>query len=197
MTEHQTVPPRTSLPGQRPLPLPPVPQTEPTIPLTGIALVLAIAGLLLFMAVPNRALDAGTLEARRVELELRVALGELRMAIDDYRRDHGSWPLAEEPVTRASEGARSAGFVDQLEVQEGLPRDAAAGPGNHYRPYLTHGIPPNPLNGSARVRVLAPGESFPQEPAGEHGWVYSPRTGEVRANVSGFLGRSGIRIFDL
>lgn len=194
MSETQSAPPRISHSGQRQAVPPPPPQAEPTIPLTGIALVLAIAGLLLFMAVPNRALDAGALEAQRVELELRVALGELRMAIDDYRRDHGSWPLAEGPHARTSEATRSAGFADQLELQEGSRRDPTPG---SYRPYLTHGIPPNPLNGSARVRVLDLREDFPAEPSGNCGWIYSPRTGEVRANVSGFLGRSGIRIFDL
>ena len=199
MTDLETVrPPASSLNTRPSAPG----QDEPTIPLTGIALVLAIAGLLLFMAVPSRPLDAASLAAERVEQEFDRALGELRGAISEYHGDHDVWPGAEPAHVAnavAAAGSPDARFVRQLELftdESGttMPRRLST---HSFGPYLTHGVPVNPLNGSSRVRILGAGEQFPDEPAGPWGWIYSPTTGEVRANVAGFLPGSGRRIFEL
>jgi hypothetical protein len=173
------------------------------MPLTGIALVLAIAGLLLFMAVPARPLDAASQAAQRAELELRRGLEELRGAIDEYRLEHGRWPGSAPPLGDPGLAAVTAPdelwFARQLELfsdREGrtVPRRLATHP---YGPYLTHGVPLNPLNGSSKIRFLGPEEDFPLAPEGPWGWIYSPTTGELRANVSGSFPTSSRRIFDL
>lgn len=170
---------------------------EPTIPLIGIALVLAIAGLLLFMAVPDRPLDAAAQAALRAEFDLRQALAEMRGAIGNYREDHGTWPGFapgnDEPL------ADEDWFVRQLELftddrGRTVPRRLATHP---HGPYLSRGVPANPFNGSTRVRILEADQEFPPRPSGHWGWIYSPGTGELRANVPGFLTGSGGRIFEL
>src|SRR5690606_38493041 len=163
---------------------------------------LAIAGLLLFMAVPTRPLDAANQAAEKIEQELHRALEELRGAIAEYHGDHGTWPGADPARVDASQAGSLSGearFAGQLELFTDdaggtMPRRLST---HSFGPYLTLGVPVNPLNGSARVRILTAGEPFPEDPAGPWGWIYSPKTGEVRANVEGSLPGSGRRIFDL
>lgn len=172
---------------------------DSTIPLTGIALVLAIAGLLLFMAVPTRPLDAATLAVQRAEVELRSALEELRSAIGEYRLDHDAWPASDPDSASEDATSREDRFVRQLELFTDPAGHAASRRLSTHPlgPYLTHGVPANPFGGSTRVRVLEPDEEFPGSPAGGGGWIYSPRTGELRADAPGYLQGTGERIFDL
>lgn len=178
MTVPDPAAPRPGAPSQRaPLP-PPNFQDDTQIPLTGLALVLAITGLIFFMAVPQRPLDAAELALQRCEFELRLALEELRGALAEYHHDHDAWP-GDSP-----RNSRGRGVGAQL-------------PAPPFGPYLPEGVPRNPHNGSTRVRILAPGERMPEGPVGDAGWIYSPATGEIRANVPGHLWGAGMRVFDL
>jgi len=56
-------------------------------------------------------------------------------------------------------------------------------------------LPVNPLNGSARVKLIGPDEHFPNRPQGNAGWIYQPSTARVVANVSG-ADDAGVAYFD-
>ncbi len=150
---------------------------------TGLTIALAVAGLLLFMAIPARAPSAAEIEASRQEVALGQAWGELRSAIAEYRFDHASWP-GYDPRTAGALGTRVASedwFVRQLTMHT----DRAGAvvpqrlPSHPFGPYLAEGVPPNPWTGSRHVRVLGPGERFEATTRGEGGWVYCPETGEI------------------
>ena len=66
-----------------------------------------------------------------------------------------------------------------------------------FGPYLTHGLPTNPINGLANIRVLASGESSPTSADDESGWVYDPAAGTLWPNAAGHLPYSGRAYFDL
>lgn len=54
--------------------------------------------------------------------------------------------------------------------------------GDRYGPYIRRDWPANPINGDARVRLVA---TLPDAPLGDEGWIYALDTGELRANVVG------------
>lgn len=150
---------------------------------TGLTIALAVAGLLLFMAIPARAPSAAEVEATRQELALGQAWSELRSAIAEYRFDHSTWP-GFDPRTAGALGPRAASedwFVRQLTMHSDragavVPQPL---PSHPFGPYLDQGVPPNPWTGSRHVRLLAPGEGFDAAGPGEGGWVYRPDTGEI------------------
>ena len=157
--------------------------------------VIVVALLLVVAAVPRaRPAPAGALE--RPAYELRVALAEMRTAIAAYQLDHGAWPGAA-PAARA-DAAESA---RRLELQLTRPSDFAGRPVDEHGadvaprlgPYLPRALPANPVNGLASVRVLADDEPWPARSDDTTGWIYRPATGEVRANVRGSVGESGLR----
>ncbi len=48
-----------------------------------------------------------------------------------------------------------------------------------YGPYFNE-LPKNPFNKKDDFRILGDSESFPAEASGEYGWIYKPKTKEVR-----------------
>jgi hypothetical protein len=62
---------------------------------------------------------------------------------------------------------------------------------------LEQPLPVNPVNGLSTLRVLLPGESLPEVPDGESGWILDPRTGELRVNARGRLHAAGPELYDL
>lgn len=150
---------------------------------TGLTIALAVAGLLLFMALPARAPSAAELESSRQELALGQAWGELRSAIAEYRFDHAAWP-GFDPRTAGSlrpRAASEAWFVRQLTLYTDRAGEVVpqALPSHPFGPYLERGIPPNPWTGSRHVRVLGPGQRLGTAGVREGGWVYCPETGEI------------------
>ena len=109
------------------------------------------------------------------EAALLFNLTEVRTAIERYRAQHdAAWPVV---------------FATQLTIAtrpNGLP---GAGCG----PYLRHGFPLNPVNGSALVKEVV---TMPDGPDGSSGWVLALSNHEFRANVVG-IAPSGKAYFDL
>jgi len=46
-------------------------------------------------------------------------------------------------------------------------------------------LPENPFNNKTTLRMIANDESFPAEPTGEYGWVYQPRTKNIKLDWPG------------
>ena len=172
----------------------------PSIPWTGLALIVAIAGLLLLMAIPDRARTPEELMIERAEIELRQRLESLRSAIADYHADHGVYP----GLAPATDGTLSPQEYDARWMERQLRMhsdDAGDVVPEHIRthphgPYLGQGVPRNPVNHLTTVKVLGRGESMPADADGTTGWVFDPSSGEIRANSKGRLLRGG-RYFEL
>jgi len=129
---------------------------------------LAGAGLALLAAA---ALPSLRTDSEAVALErLSASLGELRAAIDNYWLDHDGFP-----------GPQAEHVLAQLTGRSDASGRPAPDGADSFGPYLpTAELPVNPLNGRRDLKVL---DRLPREPDGSSGWLYSPLTGEVRANV--------------
>ncbi|MFT7668989.1 MAG: hypothetical protein ACI8X5_001689 [Planctomycetota bacterium] len=154
------------------------------LPWTGITVLFAVVGLLFFMAVPMRKSTAREqILAYRARAAV-VATGDLRSAIEEYHADHSEWPG--QPPSMAN----SLGPVtfEELSLRRQLEMNSNSGGSTiptasteyHFGPYLPNGIPLNPRNNLASIRVLQEGETFRGIVDGIYGWVYDPRTGEIQ-----------------
>ena len=160
------------------------PEPFESLPWTGITVVIAVIGLLLFMAVPMRRPSADRLLAAQRAFSEEMAIEEIHRAVEDYHNDHGAWPGCQPTVARTL-GApiyRAEWLVRQLTMSSDShggvgPADLTSFP---FGPYMPNGIPTNPRTGLSSVYVLAEGESFRSILPGIFGWVYDPRCGEVR-----------------
>ena len=156
-----------------------------TLPWTGVSVLLAILGLLLFMAVPERHLSPDELESQRLMAQVHLAYGHLSSAIEDYRSEHGQLP----GDTSLGAPAAERDFQRQLmlstdEQGHAVPQALASHP---FGPYLPGGIPQNPINGRTDVRIVRD-RSLPSLIDGESGWVYDASTGELSLNAPGQWG---------
>jgi len=156
-----------------------------TLPWTGVSVLLAILGLLLFLAVPERPLSPDQLEEQRLSAQVALAYGRLRGAIEDYRSDHGCVP----GTTANGSGYTQRDFRRQLMLHtdadgHALPQALGSHP---FGPYLQDGIPTNPLNGLTDVRIVK-GRSLASEIDGECGWIYDPVADELCLNAPGQWG---------
>lgn len=167
------------------------------LPWTGITVVIAVLGLLLFMAVPLRQPTVREKLTAQRQREAVVALETIGRAIEDYRTDHGVWPGARalEASSLAPPVFTTGDLVRQLEQH--TDRYGATLPtpevGYDHGPYLPNGLPRNPGTGLRSVRILEEGESFGHVIDGLYGWIYDPRTGEVRPHELPFPGLRSAR----
>ncbi|MCB9914026.1 MAG: hypothetical protein H6828_02620 [Planctomycetes bacterium] len=156
------------------------------VPWTGLSILVVVAGLILFMALPQRPLSPQRLLELRAELYAERALDQLALAIQDYRHDHGAWPGARPTAERGLAPAVYEGvwFERQLRLaSDDLGRVAPATSSAYpHGPYLPGGVPLNPLTGLRTVRLLEECESFDAIRDGIYGWLYDPRSGELRAH---------------
>jgi len=165
------------------------------------ALLIAIVAVIAFAGVTERPMTPTQAAAERELFATRFKIEELRAATEEYRRDHGTWP-GSVPNVGPPGAMQVPSSPFWLERQLTLASDAGGAvvprsePDYPYGPYLLGGLPVNPINALADVRVLAPGEAMPASPDGESGWIYSPTSGEWRANSAG-ASAAGISWFDL
>jgi hypothetical protein len=164
------------------------PGEEPyeALPWTGITLVLAVVGLLLFMAVPMGRPRLQEMMAMQGDHSVRMAREELSRAIEEYHNDHGVWPGArpEEVGTLNDPVHRSIWLARQLEMcTDGqgfvVPQFLSTHP---WGPYLPSGIPLNPDTGLNTVRMVGAEESIESANDSLYGWIYDPTTGLIVAD---------------
>lgn len=167
-------------------------------------LVAVAAAVLGIMAVPSPgARGADSEHAAELALAQRMSdtAEEIRAALGHYEFDHQSPAGYEHPRRELS--ARSLPSERNLRRQMAMRTNewgtvGAATPSDRvFGPYLAGGPPVNPVNRSARVRVLADDEDFPAEADGQTGWIYKPLTGELRPNAVGTVPRTSLRYYDL
>lgn len=166
------------------------PASLENLPWTGITVVVAVLGLLLFMAVPMRKPTAHEALRAQRERQAFVALDTLSKAIEDYHADHAEWPGAQ-PLAASGLGPlvhEESWLRRQLEMPSNRTGDTLpdSSADYSYGPYLPKGIPTNPLNRQDSIRILREGESIDSVVDGLYGWVYDPRSGEVQPHVLPF-----------
>lgn len=156
-----------------------------TLPWTGVSVLLAILGLLLFLAVPERQLSPDELEHQRLSAEVRLSYGRLRGAIEDYRSEHGRVPGTSPDGSVHTERDFRRQLLLHTDLDgHALPQALESHP---YGPYLWDELPRNPLNGLSDVRIVKDRE-LSAEFDGESGWLYDPIADELRLNAPGEWG---------
>jgi general secretion pathway protein G len=156
-----------------------------------VLIVVLIIGVLAALVVPQFSNAAKTAK----ESTLRDDLRHLRTQIMVYRAQHGNvspgFPNGDPSATPTD-----AAFVAQMtQYTDGRGRASANPDATHkLGPYLTD-MPVNPINDSASIRFIGPGQPFPSAPVGSEGWVYQPSTGAISANVDG-EDSSGAKFFE-
>ncbi len=156
------------------------------VPWTGLSILIVVAGLILFMAVPWRPPTAKQVHHLQTSLRAELALEELELAVHEYRHDHGEWPGARpaEAGTLAAPIFEATWFTRQLGMASNSKGEVIPSSAPEYPlgPYLTGELPLNPRTGLRTLRILAEGEAFEAVRDGIYGWLYNPRTGEIRAH---------------
>ncbi len=139
--------------------------------------------MIVFVAgVPHRPLTPEEAALRRGRHAGRMALQELALAIEQYHVDHGQWPGL--PPTAGLDREPS---TDWLERQLTMASNAAGAVAPvresdfPFGPYLPGGLPVNPANGLADVRLVVPWSGHAVD--GTTGWSYDAMTGEVWSNA--------------
>ena len=106
-----------------------------------------------------------------MDTTLRHQVRIVRQAIQHYHDQHGSYP--------GKDGNGDLG--DHLCWRTDRKGMVGEGPEFHFGPYLSGtALPENPFVRNNFVKVVA---IMPSQPDGRSAWIYSPRTGEFRANT--------------
>jgi hypothetical protein len=158
-----------------------------------VTLVVIVAGLIGVIALPDR----GSRPAPSDADSFSAVLASLRHALASYRIDHGEWP-GWEPQAERPRPACAEWLVRQLTLPSDQAGETAAEPSPEHRfgPYLRGGIPANPVNGLATIRVLGEAEAWPLTADDRTGWIYDARSGLLKMNSQGAIEGSRVRYFD-
>jgi len=145
--------------------------------LVELVLVVAIIGVLAAIAAPRFSNVAEDSTRNAVS----ASLANVRLAIDAYYAEHGSYPGYSPGTTNPDNSA----FVNQLTMYTNAQGDPSATYGYPYiyGPYLRAPFPTNPLNDLNTVYVKAV-PSDPDPGAGAAGWVAVLSHGYFGLNVS-------------
>jgi type II secretory pathway pseudopilin PulG len=154
------------------------------VPWTGISLLAIVLSLILFMALPRGTERSPLSDARAKEQSAIRVERQLALAIREYRHDHGEWPgLAPTQGTRLAARPKSstAWLTRQLCLASNARGEISPLKSSEYPygPYLLGELPINPRTGLRSVRLVEEG-SAPSSTDEACGWIYDPRTGEVR-----------------
>lgn len=154
------------------------------VSLIEVFVVVVVFALLAALAIPRFSRAApGPDEAAALRARLKV----LRVAIERYAQDHGSYPgvAAGDPTATPSAEV----FLAQLTRYTDERGAVADAPDARHRfgPYLRDGIPPCPVPpgaGRAGVRIVRDGD--PAAAAdGTAGWIYDWSSGRIFAGCAG------------
>ncbi len=150
-----------------------------------IIVIVGILAIVALLAVPQAGRAAGPSPA---EVELRNNLRILRVAIEQYHRDHGAYPgvTVDDPTPSVE---RLIAQLTQYSDRAGRTSPQGGTP-FVFGPYLSRGIPPNPLvpRGVAGrphprnvIRLVGADSAAPDAPPAA--WVYDPATGRIWAST--------------
>ncbi len=142
--------------------------------LVELIIVAAVLGIMAAIVVPFFQSQSTQAKEAVAKDHLRI----LRSAIEVYTVQHRGIPPGYEgdnPVNTPSSDV----FLTQMVVS-----------GNYLKQ-----MPENPFNNVETIWMIGNGESFPQNPPEECGWVYQPATMTIRLSWSG-TDSDGVRYFD-
>jgi prepilin-type N-terminal cleavage/methylation domain-containing protein len=148
--------------------------TKYAFTLVEILIVVAILGILAAIALPT--LQGHIQQAR--ESAAKEDLRILRNAIALYATQHNDVPPGY-PDDDPSQDPLGITFVNRL-VKTG--------------DYISE-MPKNPFNNNGIPRIILDAETFPTEATGEYGWIYKPKTKNIRLDWPG-TDSKGDRYFD-
>ncbi|MGQ0552540.1 MAG: type II secretion system protein [Planctomycetota bacterium] len=148
--------------------------------LVEMMIVIAILGMLAAVAIPQFLSNKQEGKSAAMVSSLSV----LRTAIDSYWSQHDTFP-----------GQKDAKeFGEQLLQKTDKAGKVVAADKDGYGPYIRNGVlPTNPLTDTNTVKVV---DTMPAKPSGTEGWIYSKKTGEIRANFDGKTA-DGVTYFSL
>ncbi|HOE97402.1 MAG TPA: prepilin-type N-terminal cleavage/methylation domain-containing protein [Candidatus Sumerlaeota bacterium] len=159
--------------------------------LVELIIVIVILGILGTIAIPQ--LISSTKDAE--EATLAADLTMLRNSISLYYHQHNSvYPgvVTSDGAGTATDATNNvAAFISQLrEYSDKSGRTSAVLDRANFPfgPYLNNGLPENPINGLATVKMLTDSDAIASgEIDGTTGWLYNSTTGEIRSNTTGYL----------
>ena len=152
--------------------------------LVEILIVVVILGILATIVIPQ--FSNAAVEAR--ENALKDDLRYIRTQLQVFRAQHAD-VSAGYPGGASTAVPTEAAFVDQMTRFSNMACATSATSSATYKfgPYLSR-IPENPLNNSAKIKMIPNGTAMPAPLAGEanqYGWIYKPSTSEIIANNIG------------
>jgi prepilin-type N-terminal cleavage/methylation domain-containing protein len=151
--------------------------------LVEILIVVVILGILAAVVIPAMAGCVGSAKDSALAQDLSI----LKRYIVVYKAQHNEvypgYPNGDKTQTPTEQA-----FLDQtlLASDQGGATAVKGTAGYSLGPYMEK-IPSNPfVNDSVQqsIQVLGDGEDFPAVPDNQHGWIYKPATGEMRAGDS-------------
>jgi len=116
--------------------------------------------------------------SRRAKIStLLQDLRTMRSQIELYKLEHGG----EAPVLY------DGTFPKLIRATNAVGTPGVPGPKYRYGPYIRTGIPVNPFSGCSVVTLS---DTFPPTaPSGNAGWLYHQPTGQIAADLDGFLAK--------
>jgi general secretion pathway protein G len=152
--------------------------------LVEILIVVVVMGILAAIVVPQ---FSGSAESARYTSTIHN-LQDLREEIELFRNQHLGRPpgvAGADPDTVFAEQMTSPTNVAGERSQ--AANQGFGDPNYPLGPYMPNVIPPNPFNGSRRVRTVT---SFPSAPPGggsisDPGWIYEIKSGRIKINKDG------------
>jgi type II secretory pathway pseudopilin PulG len=148
--------------------------TKKSFSLVELIILAAILGIMAAIVVPFFQSQSTQAKEAVSKDHLRI----LRSAIELYTVQHRGIPPGYEGDNPLSTPSSSVFLTQMLESGTYLKK-----------------MPVNPFNGIKTIRMIGNGESFPQNPYEEYGWVYQPVTKTIRLCWSG-TDADGVRYFD-
>jgi general secretion pathway protein G len=149
-----------------------------------ILIVVVVLGILAAIIVPQ---FSGSSESARYSATIENLL-QLRAAIDVYKNQHigqlPGVPGADPDVVFAAQLAKPTNTAGD---RSSNPDEGYGDPNFPLGPYVPNVLPPNPFNGSRRVRTVAtfPGSAPGGSGNSSAGWIYEITSGRIRINKTG------------
>ncbi|HDS83579.1 MAG TPA: prepilin-type N-terminal cleavage/methylation domain-containing protein [Phycisphaerales bacterium] len=148
--------------------------------LVELMIVVAILGILAAVVVP----EFQNHQQKAKETQAKANLKLLREAIERYTAEHNGTPPG---YINGAAGPRGTWLMQLVHctnlngqyIYSKIPNDDYI-----YGPYIS-GFPANPFNKLITVMDIPDDMDMPGEATGENGWIYRPKTGEIRLDYPG------------
>lgn len=158
--------------------------------LVELLIVVVVLGILAGIVLPS--FSSSTEDAKLASMIQN--LQTIRASLDLYKVQHGDMY----PGYPSGGGTPTEALLNnQLSLSSKKDHSTAAIGTDDYNlgPYMKSGMPANPFNGLKTVKVVADATAFPTAADDTTGWVYKPKTGQFKANLTA-ESSDGTELFD-